>query len=89
MVPSEGENVVDLRAVSAEDLAKLHSGHEFAEYVKRVPMRKLHGLERFTYYFEHPQYAHFYFRSVLTFFVPLFGSTLLVSYLQGRSRGRV
>jgi hypothetical protein len=78
----------DVRTVSAKDVAKLHTEAEREAYLQKIPMRKLRGFERFTYYFENPRESEIYLVTALAFFVPLFGATVLVSYLQSRSRPR-
>jgi hypothetical protein len=85
-IPADGESVVDLRAVSTQELGRISSEAELDEYMDRVPLRKVSGLDRFTYYFSHPQLAFFYFKSVLALFVPIFAATVLVSYLHVRGK---
>jgi hypothetical protein len=77
--PAEGEEVVDLRAIDPEKMSQL-SGQEFDKYVQSIPTRRLEGWERITYGFTHPQWLLFYWRAVLSWFLIIFASTVVVSY---------
>ena len=89
LVPAEGEEVVDLRAIDGEKVNQL-SDEEFAEYAKSIPMRRLHGWERFTYWFTGPNWFSrlllAYWRAGITWFLLFFVSTASVSYLNERDR---
>ena len=85
MVPDAGEVVVDLAAIDTDRLDQM-SDEEFARYTRDPPMRRLDGIERFTYYFSHPQFWHFYSLGVAASFLWLFVATTLVSYLHVRRK---
>ncbi len=85
VVPVDGEKVLDLTSIDASQLESMSPG-EFEGFVNSVPTKKLEGLERFTYQFTHPQYFHFYFRSVAVSFIWLFLATVAASYLGHRTR---
>ena len=88
-VPVEGEEVVDLRAIDREKVTQL-SDQEFAEYTRSIPMHRLHGWERFTYWFTDPNWFSRlflgYWRAGITWFLLFFVSTASVSYLNTRDR---
>jgi hypothetical protein len=85
VLPAEGQAVLDLTSIGANQRVSMSPG-EFGDFVNSVPTRKLEGLERFTYQFTHPQYFHFYFRSVAISFIWLFLATVVVSYRGHRTR---
>jgi hypothetical protein len=60
------------------------SDAEVAEHFNSLPMREVSGFERYTYAFEHPQIWHFFIRGGLNWFLAIFASTLLVSYLNAK-----
>ena len=85
VVPAEGEEVLDLASIDANQLESM-SPEAIEGFIDSVPTRKLEGLERFTYQFTHPQFFRFYYRGVAVSFVWLFLATVVVSYLGHRSR---
>jgi len=87
VVTEEGEEVTDLRAIDRERLSQL-SEREFCDYMASLPKRKVEGLARFTYPFTHPQIAEIYLRVIITWFIGLLAATVLVSFLNSRSRHR-
>ncbi len=77
--PEDGEMVPDLATIDSNELEGM-SSKELEERVNEIPMRKVEGIERFTYQFTHPQYFHFYIGGVLSFFPLYLLATILVSY---------
>ncbi len=84
-MPEEGEMVVDLGAIDLDAISRM-SEQEFEESLRIIPMRRVEGMERYTYQFTHPQYFHFYWRGVLSAFVWVFLATIVVSYLNHRKK---
>lgn len=83
LMPSEGEQVIELKAIEARQL-KVTSVEDALSHLDSVPTRTLSRFERFTYQFTHPQYWLFYLRGVAASFIWLFLATLSVSYLNLR-----
>jgi hypothetical protein len=83
LAPANGEPVVDLRSVDPHRLETL-SKQDFQEYAKTLPVRRVHGLERVTYWFTHPQWLQLYWRAVITWFGIIFAATSIVSFLNTR-----
>jgi hypothetical protein len=83
LVPSEGEEVLDLESISPSQLENMPP-EDLGDFVDTLPTRKVEGFERFTYQFTHPQFMHFYLPSVAVSFVWLLIATVAVSYLSHR-----
>ena len=80
LAPEEGEMVAGLAAIDPESIGRM-SDEEFNTSMREIPMRRVEGIERFTYPFTHPQYFYFYARGVLSAFFWVFLATIIVSYL--------
>lgn len=77
---SQGE-VVDFDAVP-EGLSE----SDVSSSIQGLPSRRLEGLEKLTYQFQHPQFFRFYLNSAALSFVWFFLATLLVSHFGRRRR---
>ncbi len=77
VAPEEGAMVPDLSTVIA-------SSNKAEEMIRNIPMKKLTGLERFTYPMTHPQYISTIFGVVFIWFLGLFIATITVSYLNAK-----
>jgi hypothetical protein len=85
MVPAEGEEVVDLRTADRRNQAGL-SEAEMAKRMESLPMRRVTGLERFTYWFTEPGWFLAWWPSITVYFLLFLASTVCVSYLSGRDK---
>ena len=83
--PDADERVADLRAVDPDKLTQL-SEQEQTEYIKTIPMHRVQGIERMTYWFSHPQWLGWLWPGVITWFSFFFASTVFVSYLNVRDK---
>lgn len=83
IVPAEDEEVPDLRAVDRDRASNL-SAEQFEEHVESIPMRRLRGLERFTYLFTDPYWLVAYWKAMILWFISFFVATALVSFLNAR-----
>lgn len=85
MAPNTEEQVADLHAIDPHKLTQL-SSQERTEYVKSIPMYRVQGIERITYWFSHPQWFMRWWPAVTTWFLFFFAATVSVSYLNARDR---
>lgn len=85
MVPAEGEEVVDLRTADRWNRAGI-SEAEMEKRMESPPMRRVSGLERFTYWFTEPWWFLAWWPSITTYFLLFLVSTVCVSYLNGRDK---
>jgi hypothetical protein len=83
-VPEEGESMIDLEAMDPSDLPVDASEAEIEDFFESLPTREVSGIERYAYAFTHPQIWHFFIMACLNWFIAIFASTLLVSYLNAR-----
>jgi hypothetical protein len=85
----EGAEVADLRAIDSKKTAGM-SEREAAEYNDAVPMRRVKGWERVTYWFGHPDGPlvvwRTYWPAALGWFALFLLATATVSYLSVRER---
>ena len=88
-IPDEGVEAVDLRAIDGKKTVGT-SEREVAEYINAIPMRRLRGWERVTYWFGHPDgflfVWRFYWPAAVGWFALFFAATVSVSYLSARER---
>jgi len=85
LAPSDGEKVVDLRTFDRQSLVGLSEAEE-SQRILNIPMRRVTGLERFTYWFTDPGWVRAWWPSVTVWFLLFLGSTVCVSYLNGRDK---
>jgi hypothetical protein len=85
MAPDANESVADLRAIDPDKMNKL-TEQERIEYLKTIPMHRVQGLERITYWFSHPQWFMGWWRAVISWFALFFASTVIVSFLNTRDQ---
>jgi hypothetical protein len=85
MAPAEGEEVVDLRTADRWNRAGV-SEAEMAKRMESPPMRRVTGLERFTYWFTEPLWFLLWWPQVTVWFLLFLASTVSVSYLNGRAK---
>lgn len=88
IIPEEGSEIPDLASIDSNRLQG-SSSDEIQEYMNDIPVRKLEGIERYTYQFKHPQFLYFYTRGMAVAFVWLLLATATVTYLGGRGRNEV
>lgn len=88
-IPDEGAEVPDLRVIDTKKTAGM-SERETAEYVHAIPMRRVRGWERVTYWFGHPDGSLIVWRTCWSaaagWFALFFLATAFVSYLAVRER---
>jgi hypothetical protein len=88
-IPAEGAEVADLKAIDPKKAARL-SPRETAEYIHSIPMRRVEGWERLTYWFQHPNGLLFlrwtYWPAAVGWFMLFFVATVFVSYQATRER---
>ena len=85
LAPSEGVEVIDLRKFDRNSLTGLSEG-EATKRIVNAPMRRVTGIERFTYWFTEPNWVLNFWPSVVTWFGLFMGATVCVSYLNGRDK---
>ena len=78
-IPEEGERVFDWS--SAQDIQKAPDTVE----LQNIPTRRVHGLERITFWFSTPYVWPIYFASAATCFAMFLLATLAVSYWNSRA----
>jgi hypothetical protein len=88
-VPDEGVEVADLRAIDPKKMAEM-SEREAAEYINAIPMRRVRGWERITYWLGHPDGLlvvwRTYWPAAVGWFALFFVATASVNYLSVRER---
>ena len=90
-IPDEGAEAPDLRAIDPKKMAGM-SERETTEYINAVPLRRVRGWERVTYWFGHPERSlivwRTYWPAAVGWFALFFLATALVSYLSVREAWR-
>ncbi len=88
-IPDEGAEVADLRAIDPKKTAGM-SERETAEYINAIPVRRVSGWQRITYWFGHPDGSlvawRTYWPAAVGWFALFFVATATVSYLTVRER---
>ena len=88
-IPDEGAQAPDLRAIDPKKTAGM-SERETSEYINAIPMRRVRGWERVTYWFGHPDGSlvlwRTYWPAAVGWFALFFAATALASYLLLRER---
>jgi hypothetical protein len=88
-IPDEGAEVADLRAIDPKKTVGV-SEREAAEYINAIPLRRVRGWERVTYWFGHPDgflvLWRTYWPAAVGWFALFLLATATVSYLSVRER---
>ncbi len=88
LAPAEGERVIDLERFTPQQMQEL-SKVSPSDWLAAVPMREVHGLERFTYWFTQPEAWSLYAIAALLSFITTFVGTVWVTYLNARAERRL
>jgi hypothetical protein len=86
LAPDTDQQVPDPRALETDKINSSSTPEQVAEYVKTIPMHKVQGIERITYWFSHPHWYIGLWRGVITWFLFFFASTVFVSFLNARDK---
>jgi hypothetical protein len=88
-IPDEDVQAPDLRAIDPKKTAGM-SERDTVEYINAIPMRRIRGWERVTYWFGHPDGSlvlwRTYWPAAVGWFVLFFVATALATYLSVRGR---
>jgi hypothetical protein len=83
--PDAHEPVADFRALNPEKMDKL-SDREQGDAIKAIPMHRVQGWERITYWFSHPQWLRAWWQAAISWFLMFFAATAAVSFLNTRKQ---
>ncbi|XQE68246.1 hypothetical protein ACOAPY_06600 [Pseudomonas sp. P3C3] len=87
--PEEGEVVMDLSAVSEEQLENAATEEEFENLISSIPKKEIESSwEGSLYAFSHPQIFYFYLVAAAYIFPFIFLASVASSFLSIRSRSR-